>query len=300
MIAGWRIAAPFGFELGEHPVWDDRTGTLWCVDVYGGAVVAMTGSAPPRRYELGSVVGAIVLREEGGIAALVDGLIAFFDNDMVADRAPIPVPMVDGVRFNDAACDPAGRLLFGTAALDGATALAELRMLDRAGTTSPCLDGLVESNGLAWSLDGGTLYFVDSVEPVIRLYDYDANAGRIGTRRADLARMDLIPGTPDGLAVDAAGTIWVALWQGGRLHRYAPDGSLLEVVATPTSQPTCCGFGGPSLNRMFLTSGWEGLDPVDHADEPHAGSLFVRHAAVPGRPVARLRLAPAVQGSHYW
>jgi sugar lactone lactonase YvrE len=72
------------------------------------------------------------------------------------------------------------------------------------------------------------------------------------------------------------------------------------VVETPTSRPTCGGFGGPSLNRFFLASGWEGLESDDYAAEPHAGSLFVRHAAVPGRPVARLRLAPAATGSHYW
>jgi sugar lactone lactonase YvrE len=296
MMSGWRVAQPFGFELGEHPVWDDRTGTLWCVDVLGGAVVALPlaaieAGAQPRRSRLGEVVGAMALREDGGIVALVDDCIGFFHSRGRADRDPIAVDMPHGVRFNDAACDPAGRLLFGTASLDGRTPIGQLRMLDRAGRISLCIDGVVESNGLAWSADGVTLYYIDSVEPVIRRYDYDPNVGRVGTRRADLARVKYFAGTPDGIAIDTAATLWVAIWEGGRIHRYSPDGDLLEVISTPTSRPTCAAFGGPTLNTMFLASGWEGLDADARAAEPHSGDLFVRHAAVPGRPVPRLRRA---------
>jgi sugar lactone lactonase YvrE len=297
VIGGWRVAQPFGFELGEHPVWDDRTGTLWCVDVYGGAVVALTGSAPPRRLDLGAVVGAMALRDDGGIVALVDDKIGFFDAHGVADREAVAVPMPYGVRFNDAACDPSGRLLFGTAATDGSSQLGQLRRLDGSASASISLsvDGLVESNGLAWSPDGRTFYLVDSAEPAIRLYDYDPSTGTVGMRRADLACTDDFPGSPDGLAVDAAGTVWVALWQGGQVHRYAPDGQLLQVIETPTSQPTCCGFGGPLRNRSFLASGWEGMDESQLATEPHAGSLFVRDAPTPGLRAARLRMA-----AQYW
>lgn len=291
MIGGWRVAQPFRFELGEHPVWDDRTGTLWCVDVYGGAVIAVSPPEPPRRYRLGTVVGAMALRDDGGIVALVDDSIAFFDAVGVADREPIPVPIAYGTRFNDAACDPAGRLLFGTSAIDGHARLGELRMLGRSGTVSLCLDGLVEPNGLAWTPDGRTMYFIDSSEPVIRRYDYDATIGRLGTRRADLKLVEPAPGYPDGLAIDGAGTLWVALWEGGQLHRYSPAGDLLEVVKTPTSRPTCVAFGGASFGELFLTSGWEGLDAGGRAAEPNSGHLFVRHAAVPGRPASRLRLA---------
>jgi sugar lactone lactonase YvrE len=296
MMSGWRVAQPFGFELGEHPVWDDRTGTLWCVDVLGGAIVALPrvtaeAAPPPRRTRLGSVVGAMALREDGGIVALVDDCIGFFHSRGRADRDPIAVEMPAGVRFNDAACDPAGRLLFGTAALDGRSAIGQLRMLDRAGRISLCIDGLVESNGLAWSADGSTLYFIDSAEPIIRRYDYDPNVGRVGTRRTDLARIEHFGGTPDGIAVDTAATLWVAIWEGARLHRYSPDGDLLEVISTPTSRPTCVAFGGTTLNTMFLASGWQGLDAEARAREPHSGHLFVHHAAVPGRPVPRLRLA---------
>jgi sugar lactone lactonase YvrE len=162
-------------------------------------------------------------------------------------------------------------------------------MLGHSSAISVCLDGLVESNGLVWSEDGGTLYFIDSIEPAIRRYDYDIESGQIGERRADLARTEGYPGSPDGIAVDAAGTLWVAMWEGGQVHRYSPDGDLLEVVETPTSRPTCVGFGGPSLDRLYLASGWEGLDAVGRTHEPHSGDLFVRDAPVPGRPAARLR-----------
>jgi sugar lactone lactonase YvrE len=291
MIAGWRLAQPFGFELGEHPVWDARTRTLWCVDVYGGAVVARCGTRQ-RRHKLGSTVGAMALREDGGVVALVDQSIVFFGRGGRTDGDPIPVPVPDGARFNDAACDPAGRLLFGTAARDGRSPLGELRMLDAVAAVTPCLDGLVESNGLGWSKDGRILYFIDSIEPAIRRYDYDVERGQVGPRRADLACTDGYPGFPDGIAIDSADTVWVALWQGGRVHRYSSDGQLLEVIRTPTPGVTCCGFGGASFDELYLASGWEGLDAQGRAGDPHAGHLFVRHAPVPGLPAARLSFSP--------
>ncbi len=145
----------------------------------------------------------------------------------------------------------------------------------------------MESNGLDWSADGETLYFVDSGEPCIRCYDYDAETGRIGARRGDLAAFSGPDGVPDGLTVDADGTVWVAMWQGSALRRYAPDGRLLACLSVPVSQPTCPGFGGPGLDCLYLTTAWEGMSAEARQIEPWAGHLLSADVGAIGRPPYR-------------
>lgn len=283
----WRVVVAAGVELAEHPIWDDVDDSLLWVDVLGGNVHRSGSANPSWTGHLGAVVGAIGLRRGGGLVAAVDQEFAFLDAGGRPDRDRLPAPVPAGARFNDAACDPGGRFLAGTAALDGTSAIGQLLQLHRDGRIDMLLEDLVESNGLDWSIDGKTLYFVDSGDPCIRRYDYDSETGRLGARRADLATFSELEGMPDGLTVDSDGDVWVALWQGGAIRRYASDGRLLACLSVPVSRPTCPGFGGPELDRLYLTSGWEGMSADERQAEPWAGYVLSAEVQATGRPAYR-------------
>jgi sugar lactone lactonase YvrE len=241
---------------------------------------------------VGGVLGAVALRSDGGLVAATDKAFVLLDPAGKADADPVPIAPPAGARFNDGACDAVGRFLVGTTASGPQAADGLLWSLDPTGTASVVLDGLTEPNGLDWSPDGCTLYFIDSTEPVIRRYEYNQYKGTVGVRRADLARLETSEGVPDGLVVDSDGCVWIALWEGGALRRYTPEGELLLELPMPVSQPTCPCFAGPLLDCLIVTSGWEGMSPALRETEPWAGHLLWTRSPVRGRLPYRFRVEP--------
>jgi sugar lactone lactonase YvrE len=124
---------------------------------------------------------------------------------------------------------------------------------------------------------------VDSPTQRIDVFDFDLQTGAIAGRRA-FAAIPSQAGMPDGLTVDAEGFVWVALWGGGAVRRYAPDGSLERTLRLPVSHPTSCAFGGPALDELYITSAWVALSAADRAEQPHAGGVFRCRPGVSGRP----------------
>ena len=183
--------------------------------------------------------------------------------------------MAADAEFNDGACDPAGRFWAGTTTPGYRPGAGALYRLDPDGTITTMLDGVTESNGIGWSLDGATMYFIDSGErePRIRAFGFDLAGGTLGGSR-DLARFPAGGAVPDGLVVDAEDCLWVAMWGGAEVRRYAPDGELLAALPVPVSQPTCPAFGGPGLDDLYLTSAWEGMTASQRATEPLAGHVL--------------------------
>jgi sugar lactone lactonase YvrE len=205
----------------------------------------------------------------------------------LSETGPLRPPgMGDDVRFNDGACDPAGRFWAGTVAHDVRPGAGALYRLDPDGTITTVLEGVTESNGLGWSPDGGILYYIDSGErePRVRAFDYDLETGRIGWEPHELIGFPPGPVVPDGLVVDAEGCLWVAMWGGGEVRRYAPTGGLLATFPVPVSRPTCPGFGGPGLADLYLTTAWEGMDDQQRAAEPLAGHLLRTRPGTEGLP----------------
>jgi sugar lactone lactonase YvrE len=195
--------------------------------------------------------------------------------------------MPDNVRFNDGACDPAGRFWAGTEAWDMKTPIASLYRLDPDGSVHEMLTGIAESNGLAWSPDATVFYYTDSGEDSsrIRAFSFDLAAGTLGDEY-DLIRFGPGEGFADGLVVDAEGCLWIAMWEGGCVRRYSPDGELIARFPVPCSQPTCPGFGGPDLDELYLTTAWEGMAGEQRAAEPLAGHLLRARPGVRGVPQA--------------
>ena len=192
--------------------------------------------------------------------------------------APDPDP---SMRANDGKCDPQGRLWAGTMAFEATVGRGRLVRIDPDGTLTRHLDGLTIANGIGWSPDGRTLYFIDSAHGAIDAFDFDPGPGTI-SRRRPFARIPAPEGQPDGLAVAADGSLFVAVWDGGELRRYRPDGSLMARLPVPAARPTSCCFGGTDLGDLYVTSARQGLSSEDVRRQPHAGDVFVLRPGVTG------------------
>ena len=281
---GLEVVLAYGAEIAEGPVWDRRTNRLAWVDI------------PARRIYLTDVrtgvsevietplhVGAVVPRAAGGfVAALQDGF--WVVGDGPAHRITAVAEARPGVRFNDGKCDPAGRFWAGTMAYDQSSGAGALYRLDSDGHATRVLDGVTVSNGLAWSLDERTMYYIDTPTQRIDAFSFVPATGEITDRRTEI-QIPADVGAPDGMTIDAEGGLWVALWGGAAVHRYL-DGRLDRVIKLPVSHPTSCTFGGEDLDELYVTSAWEGLSEEERTAQPLAGGLFRIRPGVRGVPAA--------------
>ena len=194
--------------------------------------------------------------------------------------------------MNDGACDPQGRFWGGTLADDHHAGGGALYRLDRTGRTEVVLEDLTISNGIGWSPDGRTMYLVDSGPRVVHAFTFDGDRGTISAGRVLVTVPEDI-GAPDGMTVDAAGDLWVAIYGGGRVNRYAPDGSLRQVYPIPAPEVTCCALGGPGLHRLFVTTATEGWTDAQRRADPAAGRVYRVDTDATGRPAAPFRPDPA-------
>jgi sugar lactone lactonase YvrE len=274
-----RVVDDAGALLGEAPYWSPRERRLYWVDMLRPAW-HRTGN-PPRR--LPRLASAAVPRRRGGAVLVHPSGLFRVDDDQGATLLAHPEAGHPDQRYNDAKCDPQGRLVVGTLDTSGRAGRGRLWRIDTDGAASLLDEGFTTANGLAWSPDGATLYFADSGPRTIHAYDYDAS-GKASRRRVFAT---LEPGVkPDGLATDAEGGLWVAVWDGWRLERYAADGRRTKVVRLPVPRPTSVAFGGADLSTLFVTSARARLDPESLDAAPQSGALFAVDAGVRGVPVA--------------
>ncbi|WP_243788477.1 SMP-30/gluconolactonase/LRE family protein [Saccharopolyspora gloriosae] len=266
-------------EHGEGPVWHQGWPGLRWVDMLAGDVLTLLPGGTVRRSHVGSVAAALRPRAGGGAVLAVERGFALADDDLIEVRPLGELWSDPGVRMNEGGCDPDGRFYCGSMAYAETPGAGRLYRLDASGHVEVVLDGVTISNGLAWSPDGATAYYVDT--PTQRV---DAFAYRDGdlADRGPLVRIDPELGSPDGLTVDAEGCVWVALWGGAAVHRYAPDGGLLAVVELPVPRVTACAFGGGDRADLYITTSRQATDLRRH---PEAGALFVLRDVGRGLPV---------------
>lgn len=282
----WQVAVPAGCEIAERPVWDVTSKIVVWVDVLDGTLHRSTPPAQGRGewtdevVRVGDVLAAAALHRDGGLVAAVDSAFVLLDNLGRPDGDPVAVEMPPGARFNDGACDPA----------EPASGL--LWSIDASRRLRIVLADIAESNGLGLSPDGRVMYYIDSGDTAIRRYRYDADRGVLRPRLTDLCVIAPGDGVRDGLVIDSGGAVWVALWQGGALRRYAPEGELLEHVDVPVDRPTCHGFAGPALDLLILTTAWEGMRGDDRARQTWAGHPLAAPVSVTGRLPHRYAGAP--------
>lgn len=271
--------------LGEGPVWDERRGELWWVDISGRLVHRWNPSADDRiSFTTPGDVGAVVLCADGGVLLAVECELWKVDDTGVwtwlaeVDAAP-------GVRFNDCRADPRGRLWAGTLHRDRKQGESALYRLDPGGLTVVLPERTI-SNGIGWSIDGTSMYYIDSTTQRIAEFAYDLDTGDLGEQRV-FADIDATDGLPDGLVVDAEGGVWVCLFGGGLIRRYLPTGMLDREIELPLTNPTCPAFGGTDLRTLYITTARHRLTPEQLVREPLAGALLQLDVGVAGCPPHR-------------
>ncbi|MBW3618295.1 MAG: SMP-30/gluconolactonase/LRE family protein [Proteobacteria bacterium] len=271
--------------LGEGVCWDPRRARLFWVDIVGGRVEWLQpDSGQAGGWTLDLKPSAIAPMADGRLLLGTNlGLVAFDPDTGAAEHVLELEPDRPANRSNDGGTDRQGRFWLGTMSDGGAETSGALYRVDRDWTVTRMADGLGIPNTIQVSPDGGTLYVADSFEHVIWGYDLNPSTGALGYRHL-FAETKGQAATPDGSAVDTEGCLWNAQWGGSRLVRYTPEGLIDRVVDLPVSQPTKCAFGGPDLDRLYVTSARDGLSEEQLAQEPLAGSLFVLDPGVRGLP----------------
>jgi sugar lactone lactonase YvrE len=280
------VAAPGMDQLGECPLWDERTGRVYWVDSRGPSIRRLApGTGTVEVFPLPEVVGSIAFRERGGLLAATKTGIHFCDPEHgTLTPAARPESHLPDNRFNDGRCDRNGRFWAGTMSDVRRDPVGTLYRLDAELRCTALRNSIIIPNSLAWSPDGRTMYFADTYRSTIWAWDYDPATGD-ATRERVFA--DTGAGRPDGSCVDADGGLWNAEYGAGRLVRYAPGGEVDRTIDLPVANPTCCCFGGTRLDELYVTTARQRLTAEQLAQQPLAGSLLVLRPGASGLTESR-------------
>lgn len=277
-------------RLGESPVWVPSLGQLWWIDIHRDTIHRYDWRSRKSEAKKLSDRSTLVVpcADGSAISARQKGLYRVPEQGRLGSRT---VPVETGTpdtSINDGKTGPDGRLYFGTRDLARRREMGGLYRLDDDLVARRLTGQVTAGNGIDWSPDASVLYFVDSGDYRVWAFDFDCRDGSVSRKRvfASVAESD---GLPDGLAVDAAGGVWVALFGGGRLHRYAPDGQLTEVIPTPVDYPTSCAFAGPGLDTLVVTSAYARIEDAGAIPSELDGAVLVAKAGVVGRPIVLCR-----------
>lgn len=266
--------------LGESPAWDAKTQTLYWVDVLERYVYA----GGKRILQLGDYVGCLAPRKQGGlILAQRRGFRLVMPDMKTVHKLPAPRGEALQNRFNDGKCDPRGRFLAGTMDRNEKQDSGNLYSLSGSAIPRKLLSHVRISNGLAWSPDGRTMYFIDTPSRKVLAFDYDLDTGNLQNARV-VIQFDKSFGWPDGMTSDTEGNLWIAMWGGARVTQWSPTGTLLAQFGVEAMNVTSCVFGGSNMNELFITTALTGMDAASFRRFPHAGGVFRMETDVTGMP----------------
>jgi sugar lactone lactonase YvrE len=281
------VAVPVQAHLGEGPIWNTVDGALHWVDVFTPTLHRFEPHTQTHHATaVRAPVHAIAFTAGRELLGALDDALAYIDPE--TGEAETALKLIDGtlINLNDGKCDRAGRFWVGAKARDWISPIGRLFRIDADLSVHRMEEGFKLSNGMGWSPDDRTMYYIDSARREIYAYDFDLARGAISNRRT-LVRVPEEHGLPDGMTVDAEGFLWVAHWNGWRVVRYDPDGRAERVINVPVSRPTSCAFGGDDLTTLFVTSGTMRMSQAELAAQPLAGSLFSLRTDVQGLPESR-------------
>ncbi len=275
------------YVLGEGPFWDsDRNRVLW-VDINAGEVHA--GRVEARRVipewvlTFPETVGAVVASRGGELLVAGARRLYWVSPDGTVTPGMQVIADATASRLNDGGCDPAGRFLVGSLALDARTNQEVLVRIENGGHLRVIDDDLGLSNGLAFTPDGGSLYSVDTAAATVFIRAYDAGTGAVGPRRAFLQ----LDSKPDGLCVDEQENLWIAMWGASQVRCYSAAGEQMAVVDVDAPNTTSVAFVGADLDTLLITTASEQLSEAQSARYPDSGRLFLADVGVRGSPVPR-------------
>lgn len=294
-----------GATLGEGPAWDAKTQTLYWIDILEKRVHFHRGDEDGS-FQLDEMPGCLAPCKDGTLILALSGnsasneveeldrdrnrFASFNPFDHTQDRpATVKLTSLASIiepatnRFNDGKCDPAGRFLAGTMNRDEESSTGALYSFDGQ-TVTHLLDGVRISNGLAWSPDHRTFYYIDTPTREVKAFDYDLLTGQIANPRVVIT-VPKSMGWPDGMTSDTEGSLWIGMWGGAAVTCWNPsNGELLEQIPLPAKNVTSCVFGGESLNELYVTTARKGLDNADLMAYRHSGSLMRAKTKVEGMP----------------
>ena len=269
--------------LAESPAWDESTQTLYWVDIRGKRIHAWKDGRD-ESILLDETIGCIAPRRDGGLVAALRASIVTLDRFAPESTLIARVPDPASNRFNDGKCDPAGRFLAGT--MDDAEQVTSgvLYSFESGQPPRRLFDGIRIANGLAWSPDYKTFYYIDTATRQVRAYDYDLDSGNVSNPRVAIQVPESM-GWPDGMTSDMEGKLWIALWGGAKVARWNPlNGQLEAEVSVPALQTSSCVFGGPRRDVLYVTSARVSMDVSALETYPHSGGLFQIQTQTEGMP----------------
>jgi len=282
--------------LGEGPVWHEPEQALYFVDINGRAIYRYDpATAETSSWSVPGRPGFIVPTRDGTfLCGMQDGLHRFDPATGQCSLDTVVEPDKPENRINDGWVDPTGRLWFGT--MHDAESHPSGSLYSVQHRTDGKLhvvrhdEGYVVTNGPTTSPDGRTLYHNDSPNQTIYAFDLSED-GHLSNRRVFATLGD---GYPDGITADSEGTLWVGTWQGGRVSRFAPNGTELPSIPVPAPNVTKVAFGGADRRTLFITTARKGLDEATLEAYPQSGGLFAMRVEIPGRPQASFDLDRSV------
>ena len=279
-------------RLAEGPVWDaPRERVLW-VDIDAGEVFegryADGRLTTTRIHGFDGTVGAVVSAADGELlVAAGDRLVVIDDSGKRRQLGERLIPSGATRRLNDGKCDPAGQFLVGSLATDEpGDGREQLWRREFDGSVTVLDDDLELSNGLAWSVDGSLFYSIDTTPGIVWVRAYDPVDGQVGNREVHLRIGD---GSPDGMCLDSAGNLWIAIWGGGQVRCFSPAGEVLATVTVPARNTTSVAFIGAELDTLLITTA--------HSGDPESGRLFTADVGVRGHPVTPWQNRPTGGGA---
>jgi sugar lactone lactonase YvrE len=268
---------------GEGPIWDSVAGVLRWVDMLNGDILTMAPGGAIERQHVGTIAAAMRPRAGGGLVIAVEHGFVLMEPDgqLGSEQTAFTDP---GIRLNEGGVDRQGRFFCGSMPYDQGGPRGAFYRFDPSGPGAPIAEMFGEvtiSNGVAWNAAGDTMFYIDTPTHRVDVFDFDTAAG-VPSGRRPLVHIDPAHGSPDGMALDAEGGLWVAIHRGHAVHRYLPDGTLDTIVEVPPAQVTACAFGGPGLDELYITTSRENLPD---GTDPLAGALFHTKPGVRGLPL---------------
>lgn len=291
----WQATHLFAAQntLGEGAIWDERIQKWYFIDIEEGYLFSYRpDSSAISQWQMNAKIGTVVPTQTPGgvVVALQNGI--YHINFITGKKRFLTHPEADkpSNRYNDGKCDPQGRLWVGSMAQSGKEAAGALyRISPFPLTYRNMLSPVSISNGIVWSPDGKTMYYVDSPTRKILAFDFEGSTGNIKNQRVCVEIPESM-GVADGMAIDADGKLWTAQWGGACVARWDPEtGKLIGKVNVPAPHVTSVSFGGKNLDQMLITTARQGLSEAQLGQFPQSGDLFLAQPGVKGMLMAKFK-----------
>lgn len=262
--------------LGESPIWHPTEATLYWIDITGKKLYRYNlQEEVSQTFNMEWMIGAVVPASGrySVIVAMENGIHGITSDDKLEQLTGYPGNEINNNRFNDGKCDPLGRFWVGTMNKELVSEAGNLYAFDGK-LLELKQSGVTISNGIAWSADALTMYYIDTFEYAVFAYDYVSSTGNIFNRRIAV-KIPFDAGAPDGMTIDSNGMLWVAHWGGFAVRCWNPGtGEMVEEVYVPVPNVTSCTFGNQDLKTLYVTTAKEGLSKRQYQDYPLSGSIF--------------------------